>query len=1091
MTSRPPFPVRNEPLPAHQCTIRGPRRTPNERRTNTEHLGLVLLAALSTAASPASAALPVEVEAFKAPKADRELADTVTVLLRRALDASGVFEVVRTDLHTRIAAKQRRLLGLQYEDEGGPVIGELQKPEVLVTGRARRKGGQLDFDVEFTDLTTGKTLPGGALHFEAPADDLEQAFPELVARIALRVQARRGEALSESARDRIREASAWLSSKKAQDAFRDGEIARDRFDYPALSAAALAFQSAVEADPGHVGARIALAETWLDLGLLEVESERIDNTTIVRRLLAAEAQLQKAEALAPDSDQVKLLRARLEAERGDRAAALAILRSLPQEIAETAAAAHAWAASERIPAVRVRRLERAVEAHPGSLRLRILFSKALVGAGRLDEARGQTRYVLSKLAPAHVPTLRRAAVLAYYAGRFTESRRLAEKGLELDPENPALRTQHAFAVSCLRQRRKGGALLAEALSANPRSTRVPARQLVDSAAPLLTEALEQMARLRRRWPKHTFLGFAQAYLQSFSARRSEVEAGVAALLGLEKRTKLPALRIYAGLVASQGLRDLNRHEEALAVLDRVLGRALPPALEGWARLTKLEILAQAERFADVEIQAAEIIDGRASEEVVFLARLVLVGAALSKGDLDRARADLDEADRFLVNGQSSALRVQLEQKSFEAVLTALGKARFRRASPELLAKLRDDAGRGIAAAAAAYREGLRRGLAGNPSHIKIAARLHERLGLKSAAMDLWKKLPYLAPAETESYAEAILRLEGPEALVPALSALVAEAPSQSEYRYSLGAALMYLNQPARAQPVFEVAFRQLKTWRHGQALANLHLAHGEAERAFAVIESVEDVPELVQWQRRVAYRLRAGHASAPAQIQQAIEAMKGDKPKLSRFFYSLGHLLKELDPKATEQRSRMYLTAVQMDPQRTLAWLELAELYIGEGKIKQGQVAIARGLQRAEKPVVIQAFLALKAQAAGGFGAVVLDAARYAESHPSLSVLAARAAFEGGDLSAARRWCTPMLSLPSVGADVWELGGKVYDRAGDAPRARALFRLAALVQGSELARTRESQLDEAGVPFEIPEGLPDSAFLMLGRKTLAETKKPS
>lgn len=603
---------------------------------------------LSSAAFAAGASdrVPVEVAPVKNASGDRGLdltADRLTDTLRRALDGSGRFTVVRSDLRDEVLAAQRRYLSEIYDASTAPEIGELVAARVLVKASLHREErGQLTVRVAFVDVRTLTSLPGLDLSVRGARDREDRLLTELavaVAERAARASGGRQGSLDVRAKKQIELLAGSSDHPLARDTHTEGRRHARGLTYAGLLDAVEKFRAAVRLDPAFAIAHADLASAqarlaWLGFYVGETPEARTE------RLAEAREAARAARRLAPESAVVQREAARVYVYTGQRDLARAALeraQALAPNDPEALVIEAAFVSAQR---ARVDLLERAIAADPHLVEAR--FELALAYAALGDQARVRRAYVetLLEADPRHPVTLLNLAGILRAEGKIPAARRLLEVAIDREP-------RHALAYASLAwiediEGRSPRRNLERALRMAPEATlhfSVPdhARRAVHE------HDIDVARRVAERFPKSNLSAVVYAARLAMSPEDEDQSQAVLIFSRLHERGRVDADDVYTRYYWARALRRTGAHGQATKLLEDLVERARPGRLRDHLSLEYARALGDKGEHSLARTVLTRLVSRSRSDQTRAAAQIELGRAYRQEGEHDLARRVFDRA----------------------------------------------------------------------------------------------------------------------------------------------------------------------------------------------------------------------------------------------------------------------------------------------------------------------------------------------------------------------------------------------------------------------------------------------------------------
>lgn len=588
-----------------------------------------MLACLLTTSTALAEPTPVAIE-LKGPGSP-SFADDIEATIRLALNGSGAFYVVRTDLKEKISKAQKRFFSEAYRESARLEVGEFITPHILVSarhGKARR--GAVSLRVSFTDMQTLKSVKALDLRHRLDLENLEASAAELALEIAKRVAKTKGGELSGDALAQAQTISKLAENRQAVALRRRAQKQARRLTHASLRRASELLRRAQELTPKDLGILIDLLQVevslarfseWLGEDNEDASLRRHDRivrlTSKLRPLMEKHWMAKRAVASA------ELYLSHLEE---FDALIPQILKAQPKDPDTLYLSALRAATRNGSTAL----LSGALRIDPLHAQARIVRAQNYSQQGELDRARTDLRWVLQKIAPDNLVARLMLADLEYLSAHITRARKLLEPARKAHPRSFHTNMRLALYRAATRKRYQKPLMAAVEASASSTFALVP--------HPQSALYIKRAEALHRRWPTHPMiaLDLARQYLTNVS----KLDQGRALeVLDRVKHRKMPqTMRTILGVHRAFALAGTGRPEEALTSLEPLRGSREASA---WIDLFKARYLSQTGQTDQARRTLSQLVEIATDPVLTISATTQLAMAYSQKGEYKLAHRFID------------------------------------------------------------------------------------------------------------------------------------------------------------------------------------------------------------------------------------------------------------------------------------------------------------------------------------------------------------------------------------------------------------------------------------------------------------------
>lgn len=1044
---------------------------------------LLLIPALAGAAKEPP--IPVEVERFEADSRRRALdvlAQDLTDSVRRGLNASGRFVVVRSDLAKRINRKQKRLFSAVYAEEGGPELGRFTKAKVLVRGRFRRmkrkKGVKVR--VSFTDMTTLESLPHLDFVFEVLEQEVDALGAELASLVAEKAATAGGTTLDDAALEQVAIATTISKDRAATAKYAEGRRLLAKGDFLSLLGAEKAFEAALALDPELVPALVDLVEL----------QPRIASAEYIHGRDAKEAAARTAKALRYAN---RLLEIGTGYHLTYRAVAGLFLHlrkhesfvkaltkakelnpSDPKLVFLEALSKHS--ARERIALV-----ERSLELDPFDTEARIEASTRRLELGELDRAKKHMAFVLRRIDPNHVNALIMLAYFEYLDGEFTRARKLLQKAVKRDPTNAQAWLNLSFAMAATR--RSGEKALARAIEINPAFAFSIATSEWDQG----TELRLKLA-LHRRWPRHTFLQMEYAFSLIGSPKRRDREAGVAVLRRGLSKVSGRMTELSFRMMLAKGYESLGDHQGVIDVLEPLRSRSFSSAVAEQIEVTYARNQTYTSKKSAARATLGRLTESGVSPEIRAGAAQILAYSYRREGEDELALSFLRKAARTFPGSYVFPFEIaEIFRTRCDRLVNLINTLE----DPEEIQRARDLVRSHAKQALTGYETAI--ALDGGDAYVHARhAEMLSAYDRDEDAHEAYAKAARIDPKYNLDLAQALYRQGRRGEARRIFANAIADHPSDASVIFLRGRFLEWTGDEAGARTAYADAYHMEQRWGYLTALIRLLKSakrHDEAVEQLKVAMAAESGDESQYWTEIALVESARGDMQAALSAHlEAKHAAPTSHPVLEA---NVGWVYARLG--RHEEAARAYQRAIDINPRYANGWVGKAEALVEMKREDVAAETLLTGLKERPLSREIAVKLAEVHRRRGDCAEVIALTTIYEvldAGEPAYASHAGHCHLRQGRPTEAVAAFVRALKVDPERPALYEALGRAHLVAGELGSAAGAYAVAAILEPKR-AKAYEMVLEDllaGGATPRLPEVVPPSVVRAV--RTAVEGEKP-
>jgi len=586
---------------------------------------------LASASAQASDPVPVAVEISASQKKADPLAADIEDTVRTALNITGQFIVVRSDLAVKMARAQAKYLGVMYKTESGIEPGQFLAPRYIVKGKYKKKRkGTVKVKVSFVDMNSLAMVPNMNLSAVVPVDSPEDAVGELALQIAQNIQGiARGEDVSTQVKERIRIATAKANSKVANAAYRKARRLARTLEYSNLRAAEQSLTKALKADSKHIPSLLLLSKVLCQISNLGSYYGESD-AQLMARFSDAMSLVARAQKISGDLWLVQRELARvfvLRQHENEYEKALANAKKTNPYDPELL---FVEASAQKSPSSAIRLLHRVLRVDPLHLEARLLLAENLIKRGKI--AAGRTEYItiLKNVAPRSVITRIHLAEIEYASLEFSAAEKLLGQAKKMDPRSSLIKWRLALAKAV--KRKDPEKLLKAALSNG--ST---ASLILTVPHPLDKQIIKMTSKLHQRWPTHPMLGIELARRLLAVGQIEETREAVLVLRRVRERAKKKKFQGFlVDYYLGQALASTGDYASAIKLAEPLVQAEYPAAMADLIAFDYASYLLNNGDREEARAEFRKILNDATDPLLQCVAAGRLAHLAIQTGDVDLA-----------------------------------------------------------------------------------------------------------------------------------------------------------------------------------------------------------------------------------------------------------------------------------------------------------------------------------------------------------------------------------------------------------------------------------------------------------------------